>query len=419
MDIRLHVFDSKHIGRAGLASNIGLLKGCSTDFLYGNMHFMKTKITELLDIQHPILMTGMSWISEPELVAAVSEAGGLGILATGPLKPSETREKIRQIRSLTSKPFGAGATLLMPGARENAQVMLEENIPVINFSLGKGDWIVDQAHQYGGKVIATVTNERHAQAAESYGCDAVLATGNAAAAHGSPISTIVLVPAIARAVSIPVIATGGICDGKGLVAALALGAEAIAMGTRFSLTRESPVHPLTNQMVLQKSIEETIYTDRFDSIRCRVMETDASVESVHKGPRFFKGLKASIDIARSLDQSWMKLALGSLLPSSGYPQTKKTDDKQVVTPLKKNGKKKKSPIGPVIDGVKEGYKLMHMAKAYMEIKAATTEGDLEKGVHLIGQVQGLINDLPTVEKLITRIISEADDAYNNLGRRFT
>lgn len=377
---------------------------------------MKTKITELLDIQHPILMTGMSWISVPELVAAVSEAGGLGILATGPLKPEETRACIRKIRSLTDKPFGAGATLLMPGARENAQVMLEEKIPVINFSLGKGDWIVEKAHSYGGKVIATVTNERHAQAAESYGCDAVLATGNAAAAHGSPISTIVLIPAIARAVNIPVIATGGICDGKGLVAALALGAEAIAMGTRFSLTKESPVHPDTTQMVLQKGIEETIYTDRFDSIRCRVMATDAAIESVRKGPQFFKGLKASFEIAKSIDQSWFKLATGFLA------QPSKPKGKQPKPLQHKDVPKKKKGIGgmlkPVTSGVKEALKMGHMAKAYMEIKAATTEGDLDKGVHLIGQVQGLINDIPTAEEVVTRVMAEADDVYRNLSGRF-
>ncbi len=116
---------------------------------------MKTRITTLFKIKYPILLPGMSWISTPELVAAVCNAGGLGILATGPLSAEETRSAIRKIRSLTDKPFGAGATLLMPGARENAEVMLEEKVPVINFSLGKGDWIIKRAHGYGGKVIAS------------------------------------------------------------------------------------------------------------------------------------------------------------------------------------------------------------------------------------------------------------------------
>src|SRR5690554_7066144 len=105
---------------------------------------MKTRITELLNIQYPILLPGMSWISTPELVAAVSNAGGLGILASGPLSPAETKAAIQKIRELTDKPFGIGVTLLMPGAKENAEVALDEKVPVINFSLGKGDWIVDR-----------------------------------------------------------------------------------------------------------------------------------------------------------------------------------------------------------------------------------------------------------------------------------
>jgi len=119
----------------------------------------------------------MSWISTPALVAAVSNAGGLGILATGPLSADQTREAIREIRRLTDKPFGIGATLLMPGATENAKVALEEKVPVINFSLGKGDWLVEEAHKYGGKVIATVVSEKHAKSAESIGADCLLVTG--------------------------------------------------------------------------------------------------------------------------------------------------------------------------------------------------------------------------------------------------
>ena len=130
---------------------------------------MKTRITELFGIEYPIILSGMSWISVPKMVAAVSNAGGLGILATGPLDKERTRQAIREIRSLTDKPFGANATLLFPGAAENARVLLEEKVPVINFSLGKGDWIVKAAHEYGGKVIATVVNDRHAQRAQDYG----------------------------------------------------------------------------------------------------------------------------------------------------------------------------------------------------------------------------------------------------------
>ncbi len=158
---------------------------------------MKTRITELFGIEYPIIMSGMSWISVPKMVAAVSEAGGLGILATGVLDAKQTREAVKEIRSLTDKPFGGNASLLFPGAAENAVVMLEEQVPVINFALGKGDWIVQMAHEYGGKVVATVTNYRHAKRAEEYGCDAVIATGNEAAAHGEATTTFCLVPSMA------------------------------------------------------------------------------------------------------------------------------------------------------------------------------------------------------------------------------
>jgi len=124
---------------------------------------MKTRITEILGIKYPILLSGMSWVSVPKLVAAVSNAGGLGILATGPLSTDETRRAVHEIRELTDKPFGANASLLFPGATENARVLLEEKVPVINFALVKGGWIVEEAHKYGGKVLATVVNHRHAK----------------------------------------------------------------------------------------------------------------------------------------------------------------------------------------------------------------------------------------------------------------
>ncbi len=165
---------------------------------------MKTRITELFGIQYPVLLPGMSWISVPKLVAAVSNAGGLGILATGPLDTEQTRKAIREIRSLTDKPFGANATLLFPGAAQNARVLLEEKVPVINFSLGKGDWLVKAAHAYGGKVMATVVNSRHGRSAQRYGIDAVLVTGHEAAAHGDTVTSLVLVPSLADTLNVQV-----------------------------------------------------------------------------------------------------------------------------------------------------------------------------------------------------------------------
>ena len=222
---------------------------------------MKTRITELLGIRYPIVLSGMSWVSVPSLVAAVSEAGGLGILATGVFNAEQTRAAIRAVRALTDKPFGANVTLYFPGARENAQVLLEERVPVINFSMGKGDWIVKAAHEYGGKVIATVTTVKHAQAAAAYGTDAVIVTGHEAAAHGGDVTSLVLVPRIADAVALPIVAAGGFADGRGLAAALALGADGIAMGTRFMSTAESPVHERAKRFAVETDSDDTVYSD--------------------------------------------------------------------------------------------------------------------------------------------------------------
>ena len=148
---------------------------------------MKTAITALLNIQYPIILTGMSWISTPELVAAVSNAGGLGILALGPLTAEQTKAAILRVRELTHKPFGVNCALMMPSAKENAQIALDLHVPVINFSLGKGDWLIKACHAYGGKAIATVTTAKHALAAQRQGADAVMVTGHEAAAHGGEV----------------------------------------------------------------------------------------------------------------------------------------------------------------------------------------------------------------------------------------
>ncbi len=332
---------------------------------------MKTPITELLGIEHPIVLPGMSWISTPELVAAVSNAGGLGILATGPLNKEETREAIAKIRSLTDKPFGIGATLMMPGAVDNAKVALEEKVPVINFSLGKGDWIVKAAHEYGGKVIATVVTEKHAKSAEKMGADALLVTGHEAAAHGGDVTSLVLIPAISSKVSIPVIATGGFADGRGLLAALALGADAIAMGSRFATSQESPLHQNTKDAVVERDENQTIYGNNFDGLYARVMKTPASVKAMKKPISFIKAALLSVKAA--------KIA--------------------------------KMPVATVLAGLVVQFdkiRLLSLFGAATEkIQAATVDGDLTTGVQFIGQTQGLIEDQPTVKEIVDRTIAQA------------
>ena len=341
---------------------------------------MKTRITEMFGIKYPILLSGMSWISTPKMVAAVSNAGGLGILATGPLSSTQTREAIHEIRQLTDKPFAANATLMFPGAAENARVLLDEKVPVINFSLGKGDWIVNEAHKYGGKVLATVVNLRHAKRAQDYGTDAIIATGQEAAAHGEDVTSLVLIPHLAENLQIPVIAAGGFADGRGLAAALALGAEGIAMGTRLMVTKESPLHENYKKLAQEKQVYDTIFSKRFDGILCRVMKTDAAERAIKRGLSWPAAYFNSRDFAKMVKMPHSKLVIGILL--SGYSNAKQ---------------------------------LAYMANAFKAIRVATEDGDSKTGVLPVGQVQGLIHDQPTVAELFERMEKEAQNAQNRVA----
>jgi enoyl-[acyl-carrier protein] reductase II len=280
---------------------------------------------------------------------------------------------VRRIRELTDRPFGANASLLFPGAAQNAKILLDEKVPVINFALGKGDWIVKRAHEYGGKVLATVINHRHAQRAQDYGTDGVIVTGHEAAAHGGDVTTFVLIPSIADAVKIPVIAAGGIGDGRGLAAALALGADGIAMGTRFMSTRESPLHNAYKALSVEKEVYDTLYSERFDGLPCRVLKTPAAEKAIKDGLSLVQAISNSRDIARNMRIPYLKLCMGVL--ASGWQKTKE---------------------------------LAHMANAFKAIQLATEAGDTNIGVLPVGQITGLIKDLPTVSEMIERIVSEAE-----------
>jgi enoyl-[acyl-carrier protein] reductase II len=341
---------------------------------------MKTPVTELLGVPYPIILSGMSWISVPRMVAAVSNAGGLGILATGPLNAEQTKKAVREIRGLTDKPFGGNASLLFPGAAENAAVMLEEKVPVINFALGKGDWIVKKAHAYGGKVIATVVNHRHAKRAQDYGTDALIVTGYEAAAHGGDVTSLVLIPSIVDSVKIPVIAAGGFGDGRGLAAALALGAGGIAMGTRFMTTQESPLHETFKKLSVAKEVYDTIYSDRFDGLPCRVLKTSAAERAIKKGFDLPQAVFNSREIARDLQLPYFKLFLGIL--GSGWKNMKG---------------------------------LAHMANAFKAMRLATEDGNNEKGVLPVGQVTGLIKDAPKVAEVIAQMVAEAEAVQKKMA----
>lgn len=203
---------------------------------------MKTRITELLGMEYPIIQGGMAWVAEYHLAAAVSEAGGLGLIGAGGAPASFVREQIQKTRELTGKPFGVNIMLMNPEADEIAKVVAEENVKVVTTGAGNPGKYMAMWKDAGVKVIPVVASVAMARMMERAGADAVVAEGTESGGHIGSATTMTLVPQVADTVNIPVIAAGGIADGRGFAAAMMLGAEAVQMGTRFLVAKEAVVH---------------------------------------------------------------------------------------------------------------------------------------------------------------------------------
>lgn len=214
---------------------------------------MKTRITEILGIEYPIIQGGMAWVAEHRLAAAVSNAGGLGIIGAASAPPEIVRAEIRKCKELTDKPFGVNVMLLNPNAEEVAKVVVEEGVKVVTTGAGNPSKYMAMWKEAGVKVIPVVASVALAKLMERGGADAVVAEGMESGGHIGFTTTMTLVPQVADAVSIPVIAAGGIADGRGMAAALMLGAEAVQMGTRFVVAEESIVHENYKKKVIKAS----------------------------------------------------------------------------------------------------------------------------------------------------------------------
>jgi enoyl-[acyl-carrier protein] reductase II len=232
---------------------------------------MKSRITELLRIKYPIIQGAMSWVSFPPLVAAVSNAGGLGILGAAFMSPEELRENIRQIKDQTDKPFGVNFMPENPQLEKLLDVLIEEGVPVASYGKGNPQRIIERTKPFNIINLPTMGALRHAIRAEQDGADAVIVQGTEGGGHTGFVATLVLIPLVTRKVKIPVIAAGGIGDGRGMVAALALGAEGISMGSRFIATKEAPVPLRVKQYLIQSTEEDTVVTDNLTGVRCRVL----------------------------------------------------------------------------------------------------------------------------------------------------
>lgn len=220
---------------------------------------IKTRLCELLNIEFPIFQGGMAWIADADLASAVSNAGGLGIIAAGNAPAEIVRSEIRKAKSLTDKPFGVNIMLLSPYAEEIAKVVCEEKVAVVTTGAGNPGKYMDMWKESGIKVIPVVPSVALAKRMERSGADAVIAEGHESGGHIGELTTMALVPQVVDAVSIPVVAAGGIADGRGLLAALSLGAVGVQMGTRFLVAKECNVHQnYKNKVLSAKDIDSVI-----------------------------------------------------------------------------------------------------------------------------------------------------------------
>lgn len=317
---------------------------------------MKTRITELLNIQYPIIQGGMMWVGRAELASAVSNAGGLGILTalTQPT-PEALGEEIKRCRSMTDKPFGVNITIMPaikpPPYEEYAKVIIENGVKVVETAGRSPEPFMPFFNAAGVKVIHKCTSVRHALKAEKVGCAAVSIDGFECAGHPGEddVTNLVLLPAAFAKLSIPMIASGGIGTGRQMAAAMALGAEAVSMGSRFVATQEAPVHHNMKQSMVESDETQTTLIFRSLKNTARVYK-NAITEQV-------------LDIeARPGDTDF-------------------------------------GDIQPLVAGTRGRERCIEA-------------GDIEGGVWTVGQVMGLINDIPTCDELITRMVAEAKEALN-------
>ncbi len=234
---------------------------------------MNTKITELLGIKYPVLQGGMAWIAESTLASAVSEAGGLGIIAGGSAPIDYLRDQIRKTKELTSKPFGVNIMLMSPNAEDLAQLVIDEKVPVVTTGAGSPGKFIDGWKNAGVKTIPVVPSVALAKRMVRAGADAIIAEGTESGGHIGENTTMCLVPQVVDAVDVPVIAAGGIADGRGIAASFMLGAQGVQIGTRFLAAEECQIHSTYKELVVKAKDTDSIVTGRSTGHPCRNVKT--------------------------------------------------------------------------------------------------------------------------------------------------
>ena len=254
---------------------------------------IKTDICDLLQIEYPIFQGGMAWLGTAELAAAVSEAGGLGIIGAGHMPPDIFRNEIQKLKERTSKPFGCNIMLMSPFVKEVMEVVVEERVPVITTGAGNPGVYVPALKEIGTKVIPVVASVLLAKRLLRGGIDAIIAEGTESGGHVGDITTMALIPQVVDAVDVPVIAAGGIADGRGMAAAFALGAKAVQMGTRFVLSEECIAHENYKNAVLKAKDRATVMTGLTTGHPVRII--DNALAHKYKSLEFSGGSKEELE----------------------------------------------------------------------------------------------------------------------------
>ncbi|MFE4305793.1 NAD(P)H-dependent flavin oxidoreductase [Streptomyces sp. NPDC056891] len=345
---------------------------------------METALTELVGVRHPLVQTGMGWVAGPRLVSATANAGALGVLASATMTAEELRAAVREVKSRTDRPFGVNLRADAGDARERVRIIVDEGVRVASFALAPSRDLIAELKDAGVVVIPSVGARRHAEKVAGWGADAVLVQGGEGGGHTGEVATTVLLPQVVDAVDIPVIAAGGFRDGRGLVAALAHGAAGVAMGTRFLLTSDSTVPEAVKARYLAATVKDVTVTTAVDGLPHRMLRTDlvASLENAGRVRSLARALRRAAGFRRISGLSWPAMIRDGLAMRHG----KDLSWSQVLL----------------------------AANTPMLLRASMVEGRTDLGIMAAGQVAGVIDDLPSCEELVTRIMTEAAQVLRTL-----
>jgi NAD(P)H-dependent flavin oxidoreductase YrpB (nitropropane dioxygenase family) len=344
-----------------------------------NVDPLRTRLVELLGCRHPIVQTGMGWVSGATLTAATSAAGGFGILASITMTDAQFRDAVRSVQEATDAPFGANFRAGQPDLDARIAFATGAGVRLFSFAGAPTKDAIAKIHDAGGLVMPTVGARRHAEKMLEWGVDAVIAQGGEGGGHTGSVPTSLLLPQVVEAVgaSIPVVGAGGFHSGAGLVAALAYGADGIAMGTRFLLTQESRVPADIKGEYTKATVFDTVVTEALDGAPQRVIRTDL-IDTLERSSVLTRMPKAAV---KALEFAKLTGTSARDLVTEGLAMRKDQD----LT----------------------WSQLAMAANAPMLIKAALVDGDASVGVLPTGQVTGVIDDLPAVADLLDQIIADA------------